>query len=425
LLSTSESVLYGDSASFYAAGAHGRLLSSVVGGSCPAGSWTGNVYTTGAITDSCSVTFKSGTSQAIGTGDDHVTFTQPPPVLRGESAFFTVTKEAGYTFLPVGGTCPVGAWNGNVYQTGGLWDFEYISDNVFCEESESSQWLYEVVSREACADHCRASASCQYFAWYPEDQVCRMTPTCDWPSTPTGWDQLYRLTAQTCSVEFSTILTSTIAEVAASGANIGAFSPYATQVVLLGSTASIIPIPHTGKQVIHSVGGSCPAGSWSGDQYTTGTITESCSVTFSADDVEVTATGSGVTISPATVQGTVFEGATSFTVTALPGHTLSATVGGTCPAGSWSGDVYTTGTMTKSWFLGNATCNPNYALDVALVSNIDECWAQCKARPSCTYFALQPNSWCRMLNYCPTWTSSANSLYRMGDRTCTVQFNAP
>lgn len=52
------------------------------------------------------------------------------------------------------------------------------------------------------------------------------------------------------------------------------------------------------------------------------------------------------TISPATPQ-TVNSGATkTFTISANSGYTTDANVGGTCPAGSWSGDQYTTGAIT-------------------------------------------------------------------------------
>lgn len=63
-------------------------------------------------------------------------------------------------------------------------------------------------------------------------------------------------------------------------------------------------------------------------------------ITPSGDDNE--------TIAPSTPQ-TVTAGATqSFTVTANSGFTVSNSVGGTCPAGSWSASVYTTGAITAS-----------------------------------------------------------------------------
>ena len=62
----------------------------------------------------------------------------------------------------------------------------------------------------------------------------------------------------------------------------------------------------------------------------------------------VTPSGMNVTISPSSAQ-TVNSGETqAFTVTPSTGYTTSATVGGTCAAGSWSGSTYTTGSVTAN-----------------------------------------------------------------------------
>jgi hypothetical protein len=60
----------------------------------------------------------------------------------------------------------------------------------------------------------------------------------------------------------------------------------------------------------------------------------------------VTPSGSHVTISPSGVQSIASGGNASFTVTANSGYVLASTVAGTCPAGSWSGAVYTTGAIS-------------------------------------------------------------------------------
>ncbi len=62
----------------------------------------------------------------------------------------------------------------------------------------------------------------------------------------------------------------------------------------------------------------------------------------------VTPSGSNVTISPATAQTVNSAATTPFTVTASGGYTLSASVTGTCPAGSWNGSAYTTGAITAN-----------------------------------------------------------------------------
>jgi len=60
----------------------------------------------------------------------------------------------------------------------------------------------------------------------------------------------------------------------------------------------------------------------------------------------VTPSGTNVTIDPSTVQTVAEDGTTSFDVTADATYTLSATVGGNCPAGDWAESTYTTGAVT-------------------------------------------------------------------------------
>jgi hypothetical protein len=98
------------------------------------------------------------------------------------------------------------------------------------------------------------------------------------------------------------------------------------------------------------VGGSCPQGKWSGNVYTTGAILSDCSVSFSAASVlySVTPSGANLAISPSAVQSVASGASQAFTVTANAGYTLSSSVGGTCPAGSFSGSVYSTGAIKAS-----------------------------------------------------------------------------
>jgi YVTN family beta-propeller protein len=69
-------------------------------------------------------------------------------------------------------------------------------------------------------------------------------------------------------------------------------------------------------------------------------------VTCSAITYTVTPSGSNVTIDPSSAQTIAENGSASFEVTADAGYTRVDTVGGTCPAGSWASDVYTTGAIT-------------------------------------------------------------------------------
>lgn len=58
---------------------------------------------------------------------------------------------------------------------------------------------------------------------------------------------------------------------------------------------------------------------------------------------DVVASGTNVAVSPNGSQPVASGETETFTVTAATGYVRSDTVGGSCPAGSWSGDSYTTG----------------------------------------------------------------------------------
>lgn len=79
----------------------------------------------------------------------------------------------------------------------------------------------------------------------------------------------------------------------------------------------------------------------------------------------VTPSGDGnESIAPDTAQA-IEEGSTlALTVTADAGYTLSATVGGTCPPGSLSGSVYTTGAITADCTVSFSATQDTYALTI-------------------------------------------------------------
>ena len=84
--------------------------------------------------------------------------------------------------------------------------------------------------------------------------------------------------ATTCQARFAA-LASIVATSATAGTG-GAVSP-ADQQVVSGESASYTLAPNAGYEVDTSqVGGTCPAGSWSGNTYTTGAVTQDCAVSF-------------------------------------------------------------------------------------------------------------------------------------------------
>ena len=127
--STAQTVNSGTTAQFTITPNSGYATSSTVGGTCPQGSWnTGNtVWTTGAITANCTVSFSFTpvtytVTPAAGTGGS-VSPNTAQSVSAGAKPQFTVTSNTGYTTnAAVGGTCPQGSWNtGNtIWNTGGI-----------------------------------------------------------------------------------------------------------------------------------------------------------------------------------------------------------------------------------------------------------------------------------------------------------------
>lgn len=90
-----------------------------VGGTCPAGTWNGSVYTTGAINSSCTVDF-SATPNAytVTLSDTGITPNGARTVLHGSQQSFTVEAGLGYGLGTVSGTCPLGTWVHSTYTTG-------------------------------------------------------------------------------------------------------------------------------------------------------------------------------------------------------------------------------------------------------------------------------------------------------------------
>ena len=145
----------------------------------------------------------------------------------------------------------------------------------------------------------------------------------------------------------------------------GTISPSTEQTVNYDTTQSFTLTPNTGYS-IGAIGGTCPPGTLSGSTYTTGAVTGSCSViaNFTINTYTVTpsvGTGSGM-ISPNTAQTVNYDTTQSFTLTPSTGYSIG-TVGGTCPAGTLSGSIYTTGAVT-----GSCTVIANFTINTYTVT---------------------------------------------------------
>ncbi len=248
------------------------------------GAWNGaNPYLTGTITGNCllEATFTTLASYSVNaTVDANGTLNQTSQsVYAGAGASFTVTSNPGFApNTSVGGDCPAGTWNGTTYTTGPI--------SADCTVQFSHSVAHEV---EAVVDvHGSLDKS-----------------------------------------------SATVAE---------------------GSSASFTITSNPGYVVDTTVGGDCPVGTWNGATYTTGPISVACTLSFTHSPMSYLVSA---TIDPnGTLDAssrTVAHGtAASFTISPDTSYLPDTTVGGDCPAGSWNGATYTTGTIV-------GTCSVNFA----------------------------------------------------------------
>jgi subtilisin family serine protease len=139
--------------------------------------------------------------------------------------------------------------------------------------------------------------------------------------------------------------------------------------ISIGATAAFTVAPATGYRSNSSVSGSCPAGSFSGNNYTTGAITAPCSVNFSFIPLSFTistgVSGNGaVSCTPAATVD--YNTPTSCTATAAAGnHITAVTVDGTAQTVSDPASFsYPFGAVTANHSI-SASFNPNQTVKIA------------------------------------------------------------
>lgn len=153
----------------------------------------------------------------------------------------------------------------------------------------------------------------------------------------------------TSSASVSSGTTYTVTITSASHVNV---SPNSVQTVYAGSRVTYTVTAQTGYTRNDAVGGTCATGSWVGNEYTTGIINAHCTIVFGStiNSYSVSVSGTGdLLISPSSVSTVTYGSVKKFGVTS-PSGAIESTVGGTCPAGSWSRNVYSTGAI-----VGNCT----------------------------------------------------------------------
>jgi len=148
----------------------------------------------------------------------------------------------------------------------------------------------------------------------------------------------------------ATIFQHTVNTLSAPG---GSISPE-DQLVIEGTLATFVLTPQSGYSISHTLNGTCPIGHWDNNStYTTGSITADCSIGFNFTQNSppiytvnsTVGTGGAVTASNQSLSGGT---SAFFTVIPESGYERNDTVGGTCPAGSWNGNTYTTGSVNSN-----------------------------------------------------------------------------
>ena len=155
------------------------------------------------------------------------------------------------------------------------------------------------------------------------------------------------ITADVINVAITCAAPAVTFSVTPSGTDVS-ITPDSAQVVASGASQAFTVTPDDGFTLSNAVGGTCAAGSWNDNVYTTGAITADCSVSFTATLDNFTVTPSGddnESISPNTPQTVGYSNTQSFTVTPNTDFEVTLDVGGTCPSGSWLDSIYTTGAI--------------------------------------------------------------------------------
>ena len=117
----SQQVLPGLSAQFTVTADDGYSFSAMTG-TCPAGVFDGTNYTTGPLTEDCTVIANFSNIASFTVSASALTGGSISPLFRtvelGNSASFNITPVDGYSFSAIGGTCPTGSVSGSSYVTG-------------------------------------------------------------------------------------------------------------------------------------------------------------------------------------------------------------------------------------------------------------------------------------------------------------------
>jgi len=348
--STPQTVNYNDTMVFTVTPDNGYRIETVTGCS---GSLIGDIFTTGPVTNDCTVTatFSLGgyTVTPSASANGSITPSTPQTVNHALTTAFTVTPDIGYHINSVSG-CG-GSLDGNAYTTGPI-----IAD---CTVSATFAIDTFIVTPSPGANGSMTPSTSQTVN-YNDAQIFTVTPDTGYQiSSVSGCGGSLDGNAYTtspitadCTVS-ATFAIATFTVTPNPGAN-GSITPSTPQTVNYNDTMVFTVTPDNGYRIETVTGCS---GSLIGDIFTTGPVTNDCTVTatFSLGGYTVTpSAGANGTISPSTPQ-TVNHGLTiAFTITPDLNYHIDHVNG--C-GGNLVGNIYTTGPI-----MGDCSVSATFAI---------------------------------------------------------------
>ena len=191
--------------------------------------------------------------------------------------------------------------------------------------SSNSNFINYVVKNNGCPASLQPQNSCT-ISFYTNTSIAFLISNVAVQGTNTN-ASYFDMQAFLCSINYI---------VTPSGDGNESITPSAPTSVSSGATLQFNVTANSGYTLSQTVGGTCPSGSWSGNSYTTGNITSSCSVSFSAVPFfPVAESPNHIIATPGNAQATISWSAPSAPV----GTTI---VGYTVTYGATSGTSFTT-----------------------------------------------------------------------------------
>ena len=304
------------------------------------GTLASNTFTTGAITQVCTVNVGfiiktiNVTSKAMEGG---AITPAEVTVNHGETTVFTITPDEGQNIASVQG-CN-GTLQNNTYTTGKITEkceviASFNAQKVLVTAQAGSGGIISPLSQEVIIN---------------SQAVLTVTPNSGYGIlSVTGCNgtlngNIYTTSEVTANCEVQASFSVDSYTVSASAGEGGTVNP-ATQSVNHGNSAQITITASEGYSIDAVTGCS---GSLNGNTYTTGAVTANCQVqaSFSINSYTVSASaGEGGTVNPAT-QNVNHGSSAQITITPNEGYSIDAVTG--C-SGSLSGNIYTTGAVTAN-----------------------------------------------------------------------------